>query len=53
MTMQLIAGYVVLWTVLLKALLSRAHLIPRQCARCGRLFERRELGQPVCTCNRV
>ena len=53
MTMQLIVGYVVLWTVLMKALLSRARVIPGQCARCGLLFERHELGQPICTCNRV
>lgn len=53
MTMQLIAAYVVLWTVLVKALLTRARVIPAQCARCGRLFERHELGQPICTCNRV
>ena len=53
MTMQLIAAYAVLWTVLLKALLTRARMIPAQCTRCGLLFERHELGQPVCTCNRV
>lgn len=53
MTMQLIVGYVVLWTVLMKALLSRARVIPAQCARCGLLFERHELGQPICTCHPV
>lgn len=53
MTMQLIAAYILLWTVLLKALLSRARVIPQQCARCGFLLERRELGQPVCTCDRA
>ena len=53
MTMQLIAAYAVLWTVLVKALLMRARVIPSQCARCGLLFERHELGQQICTCSRV
>jgi hypothetical protein len=51
MTMQLIVGYAVLWAVLMKALLARAHVLPGQCARFGRVFERRALGQPVCTCH--
>lgn len=50
--MQLIAAYIVLWTVLLKTLLVRARVIPGQCGRCGLLFERHELGQPICTCSR-
>ncbi len=53
MTAQLLVGYTVLWATLFKALLSRARVIPSQCSRCGQLFERHELGQPVCTCNRV
>jgi hypothetical protein len=49
---QLLVGYAVLWVVLLKALLSRARVIPAECPRCGRLFERRELGGTTCTCER-
>ena len=51
MTAQLLVAYAVLWAMLLKALLARARVIPAECARCGRLYERRELGQPVCRCN--
>ena len=51
MTAQLVVAYAVLWVVLLKALFARARVIPAECARCGLLFERRELGQPVCRCD--
>jgi hypothetical protein len=51
MTTQLVVAYAVLWVILLKALLARARVIPAECARCGLLFERRELGQAVCRCN--
>ena len=50
MTAQLVVAYAVLWVTLFKALLSRARVIPAECARCGRLFERRELGQQICCC---
>jgi len=53
MTAQLIIGYAALWATLMKALLARARVIPGQCARCGRVFERRQLGQTICTCNRA
>ena len=52
MTMELLIGYAVLWVVLLKTLLMRARVIPAHCARCGLHFERRELGQPICSCKR-
>jgi predicted Zn-ribbon and HTH transcriptional regulator len=52
MTMELLIGYAVLWIVLLKTLLMRAHVIPADCARCGLRFERRELGQAICCCDR-
>ena len=52
MNAQLIAGYAALWVVLMKALFTRARLIPPQCPRCGHLYERRELGGVICTCNR-
>jgi hypothetical protein len=52
MTAQLLVGYAALWAVLFKTLLSRARVIPAECARCGLLFERQELGQPICGCER-
>jgi len=50
MTAQLVVAYAVLWAVLLKGLLTRARVIPAECTRCGRLFERRELGGAICSC---
>jgi hypothetical protein len=51
MTAQLVVAYAVLWATLFKALLARARVIPPECPRCGRLFERRELGQQICSCD--
>jgi hypothetical protein len=51
-TGNLILPYFVLWATLMKALLVKANLVPASCARCGRTFERRELGEPVCSCAR-
>ena len=42
--------YFVLWAALLRALLVKGHIAPRSCGRCGHLFERRALGEPVCRC---
>jgi hypothetical protein len=53
MTAQLVVAYAVLWAMLFKALLARARVIPAECARCGLLFERRELGQQICSCDAV
>ena len=53
MNAQMIVGYAVLWVVLMKALFMRASVIPAACARCGLLFERRELGGAICSCNRA
>jgi hypothetical protein len=52
MTTELLIGYAVVWIVLLKTLLMRARVIPIDCARCGKLFERQELGQTICSCDR-
>ena len=52
MTVQLMVGYAALWVTLFKALLARARVIPAECKRCGQLFERRELGGTICTCDR-
>jgi len=42
--------YLVLWAALVRALLVKANIAPRTCGRCGRTFERRTLGEPVCHC---
>ena len=52
MNAQVLLGYAVLWVVLIKALFVRARVIPSECPRCGRLFERRELGGTICSCDR-
>ncbi|MGZ8688041.1 MAG: hypothetical protein ACXWZP_06400 [Gaiellaceae bacterium] len=52
MTAQLVVAYAVLWVTLLKALFARGRVIPAECVRCGRLFERQELGQQICHCER-
>jgi hypothetical protein len=48
---EFVLSYFVLWAVLLRALLTKAQVAPRSCGRCGRLFERRSLGEPVCRCS--
>jgi hypothetical protein len=52
MTTEMIVGYAVLWIVLVKALFMRHHVVRAECPRCGRVYERRELGGVICTCNR-
>jgi hypothetical protein len=52
MTTHLLIAYGAFWVTLMKPLLERASLIPASCARCGKRFERRELGEPVCLCTR-
>jgi len=51
-TGNLILPYFVLWATLMRALLVKANIVPPSCDRCGRKFERRELGEPVCSCSR-
>ena len=50
MTTPLLIAYGFLSLTLLKPLLVRAQMIQASCARCGKPYERRELGQPVCNC---
>jgi hypothetical protein len=45
--------YLVLWVAMMRALLVRAQILPPTCNRCGRRFERRELGEIVCSCGRT
>ena len=42
--------YLVLWIAMMRALLVRAQILPATCNRCGRPYERRELGETVCSC---
>ena len=50
MNAQLLVGYAVLWVVLIKTLLMRSGIVRGECPRCGRLYERRELGGEICRC---
>ncbi len=51
MTMQLSLAYTAFGLTLLQPLLVRARVIRASCRRCGRPFERQELGEPICGCN--
>jgi hypothetical protein len=42
--------WAMVWVVLLRALLVEADLLPRTCRRCGRAFERSQLGEDICDC---
>jgi hypothetical protein len=44
--------YIVLWVVMMRALLVRAQILPPTCSRCGRPYERRDLGESICSCSR-
>jgi predicted amidohydrolase len=44
--------YLVLWIAMMRAHLVRAQIPPATCNRCGRPYERRELGETVCSCAR-
>jgi hypothetical protein len=48
----LVIPYLALWAALMRALLVKAAVLPATCARCGLVFERRELGESVCSCRR-
>jgi hypothetical protein len=39
------------WATLMRALFVRAQLLPPTCGRCGLRFERRALGEVVCSCH--
>jgi hypothetical protein len=45
-------SYFVLWAAMMRALLVRAQILPATCNRCGLPYERRELGENVCSCAR-
>jgi hypothetical protein len=48
----LVVPYLALWATLMRALFVRAQLLPPTCARCGLTFERRRLGETICSCDR-
>jgi uncharacterized Zn finger protein (UPF0148 family) len=45
--------YLVLWVAMMRALLVRAQILPATCNRCGHPYERRALGETVCSCERA
>jgi hypothetical protein len=51
-TGSLVLPYFVVWATLMRALLVKANIVPPSCGRCGRKLERRQLGEPVCSCRR-
>jgi hypothetical protein len=48
----LIAVYLTVWAVLMKALAAAAKPARATCARCARPLERRHAGEPICRCHR-
>jgi hypothetical protein len=46
-----VVSYLALWVCLMRALLVRAAVLPPTCGRCGLRFERRALGETVCSCS--
>jgi hypothetical protein len=52
MTLLSVLSYALFWITLMRALLVRARVLPPTCGRCGLRFERRVLGERVCTCGR-
>lgn len=50
MTSTLVIPWFAFWATLMRALFVRAQLLPPTCARCGLRYERRALGETVCSC---
>jgi hypothetical protein len=50
MTGPYFLAYILFWATLMRALLVKAQILPATCGRCGRRFERKQLGEPVCAC---
>ena len=48
----LVLVYFVLWAALVQALLVKAQVLPPACGRCGQRMQRRQLGDPICGCDR-
>jgi hypothetical protein len=41
---------ILVWAVVARAMLVYTQKLPPTCRSCGRRFERRHLGEPVCRC---
>ena len=52
MITMLAAAYLMFWISLARALLVRAEAVAPLCPRCGLKYERRQLGERICTCGR-
>ena len=50
-TWHILAVVVLLMIVLFRGLLVSARVLPATCRECGLEFERRRLGDRVCTCH--
>jgi hypothetical protein len=46
----LVIPWFAFWAALMRALFVSARLLPATCGRCGLRYERRALGETVCTC---
>ncbi len=44
---------VLAWATVARAMLVHVQKLPPTCSSCGRRFERRRLGEPVCGCGRL
>jgi hypothetical protein len=42
---------VLVWVTIARAMLVFAQKLPPTCVRCGLRYERRHLGEPVCSCH--
>jgi hypothetical protein len=51
MSGPILIAYALLSATLMRALLVKARVLPPSCARCGLPFERRALGERVCSCH--
>jgi hypothetical protein len=49
-TTTLMIPWLAFWAALMRALFVRAQLLPATCGRCGLRYERRALGEVVCSC---
>ena len=43
--------FVLAWLTVARAVLVYAQKLPPTCGSCGRRFERRHLGEPICSCH--
>ena len=50
MSSTLLIPWFAFWAAMMRALFVRAQLLPATCTSCGLRFERRELGEVVCSC---